>query len=154
AGVHRPARRDQSARQRRTGPASDRQRDGELMLERRLFFYIDWLLLAAGLLLTALGLAVVYSTTYDALQGKVGPQFSTQLSAVVIGLVALLVCLTIDYRRLSEYSLVLFALLAVVLVGVLFFGVVRGGARRWIAFGPITIQPSEFAKIGLAMVVA
>jgi rod shape determining protein RodA len=124
------------------------------MFERRLFFYVDWLLLGAILLLTGIGLAMIYSTTFDAISGKVGPQFSTQLYAVALGLVAMLVCIAVDYRRLSEYSLVVFAILAIVLGYVLFFGVVRGGARRWIAFGPITIQPSEFAKIGLALVVA
>jgi rod shape determining protein RodA len=124
------------------------------MLERRLFFYVDWLLLGAVLLLTAVGLAMIYSTTFDALRGRVGPQFYTQLYAVGIGLLALLACLAIDYRRLSEYSLVVFTLLAIVLACVLFFGVVRGGARRWIAFGPVTIQPSEFAKLGLALVVS
>jgi rod shape determining protein RodA len=124
------------------------------MLERRLFFYVDWLLLAAVLLLTLIGLAMIYSTTYDALNARVGPQFYTQAYAIVIGLAALAVCLAVDYRRLSEYSLVLFILLAAVLAYVLFFGVVRGGARRWIALGPVTIQPSEFAKIGLALISA
>jgi rod shape determining protein RodA len=124
------------------------------MLERRLFFYVDWLLLAAVLLLTAMGLAMIYSTTYDAIRDRVGPQFYSQLYAIAIGLVALAVCLALDYRRLSEHSLVLFLLLSLVLVYVLFFGVVRGGARRWIALGPMTLQPSEFAKIGLALVVA
>jgi rod shape determining protein RodA len=37
---------------------------------------------------------------------------------------------------------------------VLLFGVVAGGARRWIDLGPMNLQPSEFAKIGLALVVA
>jgi rod shape determining protein RodA len=124
------------------------------MFERRLFFYVDWMLLAAVLLLTAVGLAMIYSTTYDAIQDRVGPQFYTQLYAIAIGLVVLLVCMAIDYKRLSEYSLTLFVVLSLVLVYVLFFGVVRGGARRWIALGPVMVQPSEFAKIGLALVVA
>jgi rod shape determining protein RodA len=124
------------------------------MFERRLFFYVDWLLVGAVLLLTVVGLAMIYSTTYDAINDRVGPQFYTQLYAVGLGLIALLVCLALDYRRLSEYSLVIFALLAISLAAVLLFGVVRGGARRWIAMGPVLIQPSEFAKIGLAMVVA
>jgi rod shape determining protein RodA len=124
------------------------------MLERRLFFYFDWLLLGAVLLLVAIGLAMIYSTTYDALRDRIGPQFYTQFYAVVIGLVAMAVCLALDYRRLSEYSHIIFLLLALTLVYVLFFGVVRGGARRWIQLGPMNVQPSEFAKIGLALIVA
>jgi rod shape determining protein RodA len=37
---------------------------------------------------------------------------------------------------------------------VLFFGVVRGGARRWIALGLFNLQPSEFARIAVALVLA
>jgi len=97
---------------------------------------------------------MIYSTTFDALRNHVGPQFYTQLYAAIIGLGALVVCLAVDYRRLSEYSLVIFVIVAIVLLYVLFFGVVRGGARRWIALGPVNVQPSEFAKIGLALIVA
>jgi rod shape determining protein RodA len=124
------------------------------MFERRLVFYVDWLLLGAIVLLTGVGLAMIYSTTYDAIHERVGPQFYTQLYAVGLGFIALLVCMAVDYKRIAEVSHIIFGLLALVLVAVLFFGVVRGGARRWLAIGPVSIQPSEFAKIGLALVVA
>jgi rod shape determining protein RodA len=39
-------------------------------------------------------------------------------------------------------------------VFVLFFGVVRGGSRRWIDMGPLNLQPSEFAKAAVALVLA
>ena len=42
----------------------------------------------------------------------------------------------------------------VALVYVLFFGDVRGGARRWIDFGVFNLQPSEFTKLALALVLA
>jgi rod shape determining protein RodA len=41
-----------------------------------------------------------------------------------------------------------------VLLYVVFFGDVQMGARRWISLGPLNIQPSEFAKIGVALVLA
>lgn len=124
------------------------------MLERRLFFYVDWLLIAAVLLLVGIGLAMIYSTTYDVIGERVGPQFTTQLAAVGIGLGAMVVCLLVDYRRLAEHSLALFALTALALLYVLLFGATAGGARRWIALGPVNVQPSEFAKISLALVLA
>lgn len=124
------------------------------MFERRLIFYVDWLLFGAVLLLTAVGLAMIYSTTFDAINNRVGPQFYTQLYAVALGLLALLVCMSFDYRRVASQSLLIFGLLAAVLIYTLFFGAVRGGARRWIDLGPMDVQPSEFAKIGLALVSA
>ena len=42
----------------------------------------------------------------------------------------------------------------ILLVGVLFFGSVRGGSRRWIDLGFFNLQPSEFAKAVLALMLA
>ena len=57
------------------------------MFERRLFFHVDWLLLAAVLLIAAIGAAMIYSTTYVRLpdgSGHAGREFWTQLFTVVI----------------------------------------------------------------------
>ncbi len=124
------------------------------MFERRLHRHIDWLLLAAVLLLAGIGLVMIYSTTYDVMQGRVGAEFYKQLYAALLGVAALAVCLAIDYRTLAEYSLVVFVAIALLLLYVLVFGVVAGGARRWINLGPMNLQPSEFAKVALALVVA
>src|SRR5918994_1359644 len=127
------------------------------MFERRLFFHVDWLLLGAILLITAIGTAMIYSTTYVRLPdgtGHAGAQFWTQLYALGIGSIALLVCLTIDYRFLAEHSLFLYAGLLGLLVFVLLAGDSAGGAQRCISFGPFKLQPSEFARITLALILA
>ena len=124
------------------------------MFERRLVSHLDWLLVAAVLALSAVGLAMIYSTTYDVIRGRVGPQFVTQGYALGLGLLAMVICLVVDYRQLAERSLLIYAALALTLVYVLVFGVVRGGSRRWIDLGPMNVQPSEFAKMGLALVLA
>jgi rod shape determining protein RodA len=124
------------------------------MFERRLYFHIDWLLVGAILLLSALGVAMIYSATYNPVRNEPGPQFFTQLYAIALGIVAMLVCMSVDYRRLAEHSLLIYGTLLAVLLYVLFFGVVRGGARRWIDLGPFNLQPSEFGRIVLALVLA
>jgi rod shape determining protein RodA len=124
------------------------------MFEQRLYRHLDWGLLAAILLLCAVGLMMIYSTTYDPIRDRVGPQFFTQLSAVGLGLAALLLVLLVDYRTLSGYAPVLFGVVALVLLYVLFFGVVAGGSRRWISLGVFNLQPSEFAKIAAALLLA
>jgi len=76
------------------------------MFERRLFFHVDWLLLTAILLIAGIGAAMIYSTTYERLPdgtGHAGREFWTQLYALSLGGVALLICLTIDYRILAEH---------------------------------------------------
>ena len=127
------------------------------MFERRLFFHVDWLLLGAILLITAIGAAMIYSTTYVRLPdgtGHAGREFWTQLYALSIGCVALLVCLTIDYRMLAEHSLILYGVLVAALVFVLVAGDSAFGAQRWIEIGRFKIQPSEFAKMTLALILA
>lgn len=126
------------------------------MFERRLYFHIDWPLLAAVLVLCGIGIAMIYSTTYVTLPsgGHPGTQPVTQFYALVIGLVALLVCLVIDYRVLAEHSLFVYGALLVLLVFVLLKGQTQMGGQRWIPIGPFHLQPSEFGRIGVALVLA
>src|SRR5918992_1462272 len=127
------------------------------MFERRLYFHIDWLLLGAILLLAGIGVAMIYSSTYRLMpdgSGYAGREFWTQLYALGLGTIALLVCLTIDYRALAEHSLLIYAALIGLLLFVLVAGDSAGGAQRWIDLGPVKLQPSEFARITLALILA
>src|SRR5215210_4687020 len=127
------------------------------MFERRLFFHIDWLLLGAVLLLVGIGIAMIYSTTYVNLpngHGHAGPQVRTQVYALALGLLALLVCLVLDYRMLAEHSLFLYLGLGGLLVFVLLKGSTQFGAQRWIDIGPFNLQPSEFARLAVALILA
>jgi rod shape determining protein RodA len=124
------------------------------MFERRLIFHVDWLLLGALVLLTGIGIAMIYSTTYDAVAGHPGPQVRTQTYALLLGLIALVVCLTFDYRFFAEHSLMLFGGLVALLLFVLFKGSTQFNATRWIAIGPFNLQPSEFGRMVLALVLA
>jgi rod shape determining protein RodA len=126
------------------------------MFERRLYFHVDWLLLGAILVIAGIGVAMVYSTTYITTPtgGRTAPQVFTQSYALGIGLVALLVCLAVDYRVLAENSLFLYGSLLVLLVFVLVKGQTQMGGQRWIPIGPFHLQPSEFARIGVALMLA
>ncbi|MDA1094272.1 MAG: rod shape-determining protein RodA [Acidobacteria bacterium] len=121
------------------------------MLERRLYRHIDWLLLLAIGLLCTIGVGMIYSTTYDPTTGVAGAEVSTQLLALGLGLLALVVTLSIDYRWLADSWLAIFLGLLGLLGYVLLFGVVDGGARRWIGLGVFNLQPSEFARIVVAL---
>jgi rod shape determining protein RodA len=127
------------------------------MFERRLYFHVDWLLLAAVLLLAGVGLSMIYSTTYVTLPdgtGHPGPRFWVQLYAVGLGALALIVFLALDYRFLAEHSLFLYGGLLLLLVYVLVNGVRAGGSTRWISLGVFNLQPSEFGRLALALILA
>jgi rod shape determining protein RodA len=123
------------------------------MFERRLYYHVDWLLIAALGLLCAIGVGMIYSTTSDPTRGN-SHLYVTQIYAIVLGLLGLLLCLMVDYRDLAEKSHFLYIGLAVLLVYVLLFGSVMGGARRWIPLKVFNLQPSEFARVVLALVLA
>ena len=125
-----------------------------MIVERRLSAHLDWPLLGAILALTLIGLATIYSVTWDHRTQQPGSQFWTQLYALPIAFGALTACLLIDYRTLAQRSLIIYGLFLLSLVAVVFIGDVRMGARRWIPIGGFSLQPSEFGRIVLALVLA
>ena len=64
---------------------------------------------------------------------------------VVLGSAALFFFARFDYRRLQKASKLLMVVAVILLVLVLFVGSARGGAKRWIQWGPLNLQPSEVA---------
>jgi len=124
------------------------------MFERRLYFYLDWALLSAVLALCAIGVGMIYSATYDPSTQSSDALFRTQLLAIGFGVIAMVACVAIDYRRLTSNALLLYGALALLLIYVLVMGPTIAGTRRWISVGVGALQPSEFAKIALAIVLA
>src|SRR5205807_2568854 len=78
-----------------------------------------------------------------------------ELMWFALGIVALLVTMRIDYRRWRRFSLLGMLIILPLLVIVLRFGVNVYGASRWIAIGSFfSFQPSELAKLVLALYIA
>lgn len=125
-----------------------------MIVDRRLLPHLDWPLLGAIVTLTLIGLATIYSVTWNIQLNQPGSEFWRQAYAVPVGLGALLVCLLIDYRTLTQRSPFIFIALLAALAAVLAFGTVVKGSRRWLDLGVGPLQPSEFARLALALVLA
>jgi rod shape determining protein RodA len=121
------------------------------MFERRLFYHIDWLMIGALAVLCAIGVGLIYSATHS---GPNAGLHVRQLYAIALGLIVFCVCLSIDYRALADNSLVFYGGIVLLLGAVLLFGSSGGGARRWLALPLFNLQPSEFAKIAIALTLA
>jgi rod shape determining protein RodA len=119
------------------------------MFERRLYFHVDWATLLALLALCGIGLAEIYSAT-----GGPTHVWETQIYGILIGIAAMMACLMVDYRSIADKSHLIYIAVIALLCYVLFFGAVRGGSRRWIDMGVFNLQPSEFAKVAVALVLA
>jgi cell division protein FtsW len=116
---------------------------------------VDSVLAAIVIALIGFGVVMVYSASaIEATVRHHDPQFFLKRQAVyaVLGLVAMWVVSRIDYRRLRILTypvlLTVTALLALTVSG---FGHKAGNAYRWINLGPIHIQPSEMAKLGIVL---
>jgi cell division protein FtsW len=77
-----------------------------------------------------------------------------QIIWVGLGLASLVVFAKIPYRLYRRFAIPIFVVAVAGLVATLVVGDVRGGARRWIEIGPLTIQVSEFAKVATVIVLA
>jgi cell division protein FtsW len=115
------------------------------------------LLVLVSLGLVAFGLVMVYSASSARAAVSAGdPAYYLKRQALyaAAGLVLFAVLARTDYRALKRLAGPLlgasFLLLGVVLV----LGLSVNGARRWLTFGPVTFQPSELAKLALAIWVA
>ncbi|NTU60045.1 MAG: rod shape-determining protein RodA [Deltaproteobacteria bacterium] len=109
--------------------------------------------LALLLVLSALGLSVLWSACHDA-GGDVAPYAWKQLQWFLLAAAALAAVAAVDYRHLQTYAVHGYVTLVVLLGAVLLVGKVSMGAQRWLALGPIRLQPSEFMKIGVAVMTA
>lgn len=120
----------------------------------------DYGLLTTVLVLLIVGLIFVYSSSYvmaDLEFGDPNHFIKRQFMFAILGLIALVITMQIDYRYLRRLSplLMLGALLALGAVLVPGVGVESNGALRWIQIGPLPpLQPSEFAKLAVLIYMA
>ena len=119
---------------------------------------IDAWLLISVLALLCIGNVMVYSaSSYAAAryQGDASYYFQRELMWTILGLIAMLVTIRVDYRQWRRISLVGMLIILPLLVIVLIFGVNVYGASRWIAVGSFfSFQPSELTKLVLALYIA
>lgn len=112
----------------------------------------DHVLFFIVIALMGIGLTMVYSASSITSMAQMSDSlfyFKRQLMWVVIGLLAMFGFAQIDYRKLDTLAVPLLVIAFIGLVVVLIPGVAReiGGAKRWIRFAGIGIQPSELAKL-------
>src|SRR5512147_1637350 len=112
---------------------------------------IDLRFLLVAIALTAIGIVMVVSTTAGSPRADLAGK---QILFAVLGLIAAGILLAIDYRILLQYSPGLYGLTLLVLLLLPIFGKRIAGAKSWIKMGGFQIQPSEFARISIALLLA
>ena len=120
-------------------------------MDRKLWRHFDFVLLAATVLLIALGVLMIRSATMEEgpiLQGA----FGRQLLFGLTGLALMLLITAFDYRLLDSFQKPIYVLALIILVVVVLLGSERFGAQRSLREG--SFQPSEIAKVLIVLVLA
>ena len=112
---------------------------------------IDWVLVSLLGVVSLWGLSVLYSSSYDSLG-----LFDKQIMLISIACITMLGLSFFDFRflRLSWVVMSIYIAIVGVLASLVVFGSVFSGAQSWFSVGSFAIQPAEFAKVALILVLA
>ncbi len=126
-----------------------------MMFDRRLIEYFDWGFLGVLVVICAFGMFILYSavtagTDTEVIHGL----FKRQGVWMGAGFFVILVTLLIDFKEIGKLNLLFYCICVGLLISTYQFGRVGGGSQRWLALGPVQMQPSELMKISLIISLA
>lgn len=116
-------------------------------------FRLDWILVAAVLLLSGISLLVLYSFS-EAGASLAGSVFLKQAIFMVAGIAGMIFFALLDYHYLRSYARHIYFAALIILLIVIFFGTTVRGTSGWISIGAFNIQPVEFSKLALLIFIA
>ncbi len=115
---------------------------------------MDWILVFSCLLLIIIGILFIYSSGMTSSGVSVSNEHKRQILWAVTGLIWLFLFSLIDYSRLKDFTVFIYGGTVLLLILTLLFGQVVNGARSWIGFMGVGVQPSEFAKLATILFMA
>lgn len=124
-------------------PSSYRKKESKLA-------QVNWLIVMIILILGLFGTAMLYS----AAGGSFSPWADKHLIRFTLAFIGMMVVAVIPNRLLMKHAYTYYFLCLIGLVVVEAIGHIGMGAQRWISYGGLTIQPSEFMKIGVILALA
>lgn len=120
----------------------------------RLLKRMNWSVTVAIGLLMVIGILFVYSACYVSEEQPVKSLYKRQIVWVAVGMICYVLFAMYDYRKLARLSSWLYGAGVFLLVLVLLVGTQVYGARRWLMFFGIGVQPSELAKLATVIILA
>jgi rod shape determining protein RodA len=120
----------------------------QLSIEKRMVPHVPWGLIFCVLAIAGLGIWNLASAA------RGGTIWSTQGIYLCVCLSAALVVCLVDYRWIQRMTVPIYVLNILALIALRFFGHKAKGAESWFVLGPMRIQPAEFMKIGVILMLA
>ncbi len=122
------------------------------MFGRDSIYKVDYLLIITVLLLASIGILMIYSSGFDPIDKINSGLYRRQILWFIFGVILMIMITFVNYQSLGDYSLYIYIVLVAVLLGTSIFGTPIRNTRAWITLGFFSIQPSEFMKLGLVIV--
>lgn len=123
----------------------------------RFFFNVDWVTILIYIALCSIGFLNIFSVKFDPDKTEAfnfGAEYGKQLIFILTGLVLGLSILLFDAKFFSVFAPVIYGVTIILLMIVLVIGRNVGGNQAWIPIGSFSLQPSELAKFGTALLLA
>ncbi len=119
----------------------------------------DLIMIFVVMTLIVIGLIMILSASSIKAQDYYGDNFyffKNQIKYLIIGLLFMFLAIKIDYNIVKKAAplIILSAVFLLVIVMIPAVGKTVGGARRWLSLGPISGQPSEYAKLAVIIYLA
>ncbi|RBW69420.1 putative lipid II flippase FtsW [Bacillus taeanensis] len=125
---------------------------------KKMFRHYDYSLIIAILLLSGFGLLMVYSSSIvvSVIELKQSSNFFflKQLKWLLIALVMFFLTMLFPYKAYKRFMKLVAMLSIIVLLSVKVFGSVANNAQSWLSIGGVSVQPSEFVKLGMIIYLA
>jgi len=125
-----------------------------MMIDRRLVEYFDWWMLALTTTAAAIGMVALYSAVNAGSGTEQTGLFTRQLIWYGAGAIVMITAFLINYKSYERWGHLFYFLCIGLLVAVFLFGKYVGGSKRWLAMGPVSIQPSEMVKLAVIIMLA
>ena len=120
-------------------------------------FRLDWVSLFIYIALVCFGITNIYSSTFDAEQPELfnlSRSIGKQLVFFIVSIGAVLFILVAPPKIFERFASIIYLVVILLLIGLYPFGSTISGARSWYAFGGVSLQPAEFAKVAVALATA
>ncbi|MFQ5989840.1 MAG: rod shape-determining protein RodA, partial [Candidatus Methylomirabilales bacterium] len=125
-----------------------------MFLDRRMLTNFDWVMAGTTLTVIAVGILTIWSGNLGSPSSYKQSLYIRQALWCIVGLFGLVAAAFVNYRHLARFAYPIFGILLGLLLVVAVAGEVGLGAQRWIRVGFLTVQPSEFMKLGLIIFLA
>ena len=125
--------------------------------ERKNIFKIDWTLFLVYIFLVGFGLANILSSSISRENISLfdfNTLYEKQFIFILLSLLVIIITLTIEVKFYERFSSIFYLVCIFFVLGLFIFGNKVNGALSWYSFNNLTIQPSEFMKVGTALAIA